>query len=46
MAGWFNILSGGIFRVGDRIQMGGVRGDVIDITPLRTKVMVIRSPEQ
>ncbi len=39
IAGWFNILSGSIFRVGDRIQMGGVRGDVIDITPLRTKIM-------
>ena len=44
IAGWFNILSGSIFRVGDRIQMGGVRGDVIDITPLRTKVMEIGSP--
>lgn len=43
VAGWFNILSGRIFRVGDRIQMGGVRGDVIDITPLRTKVMEIGS---
>lgn len=41
VAGWFNILSGRIFRVGDRIQMGGVRGDVIDVTPLRTKVMEI-----
>ena len=44
IAGWFNILSGRIFRVGDRIQMGGVRGDVIDLTPLRTKVMEIGSP--
>ena len=44
VAGWFNILSGRIFRVGDRIEMGGVRGDVIDITPLRTKVMEIGSP--
>ncbi len=43
VAGWFNIVSGRIFRVGDRIQMGGVRGDVIDITPLRTKVMEIGS---
>ena len=43
VAGWFNILSGRIFRVGDRIEMGGVRGDVIDITPLRTKVMEIGS---
>ena len=44
LAGWFNILSGGVFRVGDRIEMGGVRGDVLDITPLRTKVMEIGSP--
>lgn len=41
LAGWVNIVSGGIFRIGDRIQMGGVRGDVIDITPLRTKIMEI-----
>jgi small-conductance mechanosensitive channel len=45
LAGWLNILSGGIFRVGDRIQMAGVRGDVIDITPLRTKVMEIGSAD-
>lgn len=45
VAGWFNILSGRIFRVGDRIEMGGVRGDVIDITPLRTKVMEIGSAD-
>ena len=45
IAGWFNILSGGIFRVGDRIEMGGVRGDVIDVTPLRTKVMEIGSAD-
>jgi len=43
LAGWFNILSGRIFRVGDRIQMGGVRGDVIDITLLRTKIMEMGS---
>jgi small-conductance mechanosensitive channel len=43
VAGWFNIVSGRIFRVGDRIQMGGVRGDVIDLTPLRTKIMEIGS---
>lgn len=39
LAGWFNIMSGRIFRVGDRIDMAGVRGDVIDITPLRTKIL-------
>lgn len=43
LAGWFNIVSGAVFRVGDRIEIGGVRGDVIDITPLRTKVMEIGS---
>jgi small-conductance mechanosensitive channel len=46
VAGWFNILSGRIFRVGDRIQMGGVRGDVIDITPLRTKIMEMGSANE
>jgi small-conductance mechanosensitive channel len=40
-AGWVSILTGRQFRVGDRIQMGGVRGDVLDITPLRTKVLEI-----
>jgi small-conductance mechanosensitive channel len=36
-AGWISILAGRQFRVGDRIQMGGVRGDVLDVTPLRTR---------
>ena len=43
LAGWFNIVSGSVYHVGDRVQVGGVRGDVIDITPLRTKVMEIGS---
>jgi small-conductance mechanosensitive channel len=43
VAGWFNIVSGGLFRVGDRVEMSGVRGDVIDITLLRTKLMEIGS---
>lgn len=42
-AGWVNILSGRVFRIGDRVQMGGVQGDVIDITPLRTKLLEIGS---
>jgi len=45
LAGFVNILLGRIFRVGDRIQMGGVRGDVIDVTPLRTKIMEIGSAQ-
>lgn len=43
LAGWFNITVGRIFKIGDRIQMAGVRGDVIDVTPLRTKLMEIGS---
>jgi len=39
--GWLNILAGRIYDVGDRIEVGGVRGDVIDISPLRTKVLEI-----
>jgi small-conductance mechanosensitive channel len=39
VAGWFNILLGGIYRIDDRIEIAGVRGDVIDITPLRTKLL-------
>lgn len=45
LAGFVNIQTGRIFRVGDRIQMGGVHGDVIDITPLRTRLMEIGSAE-
>ncbi|MEZ5098753.1 MAG: mechanosensitive ion channel [Thermoleophilia bacterium] len=44
IAGWFNILLGRIFRVGDRVRIGGVEGDVIDVTPLRTTLLEIGSP--
>jgi small-conductance mechanosensitive channel len=43
VAGWFNIISGRIYSVGDRVEVGGVRGDVVDITPLRTKILEIGS---
>jgi len=41
--GWLNIVAGRIYTVGDRIEVGGVRGDVLDITPLRTTVLEIGS---
>jgi small-conductance mechanosensitive channel len=41
VAGWFNIVSGHIYRVGDRIEMAGVVGDVLDVTPLRTTILEI-----
>ena len=40
-AGTLNIVSGGVFHVGDRIEFGGVRGDVIDISLLRTTLMEV-----
>jgi small-conductance mechanosensitive channel len=42
-AGWFNITFGAIFRVGDRVEMSGVHGDVIDISLLKTRLMEIGS---
>ena len=41
--GWLNILAGRIYTVGDRIEVGGVRGDVVDVTPLRTTLFEIGS---
>src|SRR3954470_11451612 len=39
MAGYFVILRGKTFTVGDRITMGGVRGDVIGLGLMQTKIM-------
>jgi len=41
VAGWLAIASGNAFKPGDRIELGGVRGDVIDIGVLRTTLMEI-----
>ena len=39
VAGYFVILRGKTFNVGDRIEMGGVRGDVIGLTFMQTRIM-------
>ncbi len=39
IAGWVAIAFGNFFRVGDRIQLGGIRGDVIDVGVLRSTLM-------
>lgn len=39
IAGYFLILRGKVFNVGDRIVIGGVRGDVIELSFLQTTVM-------
>jgi small-conductance mechanosensitive channel len=44
LAGYFIILRGDVFNVGDRIVMGGVRGDVIGLTFMQTKIMEMGQP--
>jgi small-conductance mechanosensitive channel len=44
IAGFFVIVFGRAFNLGDRIEMGGVRGDVIDIGLLKTTVMEMGIP--
>ena len=39
--GYINIISSSIYRIGDRVRIGDVTGDVIDISILRTTVMEI-----
>lgn len=41
IAGWVAISSGGFYSTGDRVQLGGIKGDVIDIGVLRTTVMEV-----
>jgi small-conductance mechanosensitive channel len=41
IAGWVAVSFGGFYRVGDRVQLGGIKGDVIDIGILRTTIMQI-----
>ncbi|TFI57070.1 mechanosensitive ion channel [Sphingomonas parva] len=43
-AGYFVILRGKTFNVGDRIVMGGVRGDVISLSFMQTKIMEMGQP--
>jgi len=38
-AGWVTMSFGRFYRVGDRVQLGGIKGDVIDIGVLRTTLM-------
>lgn len=38
-AGWLTIMFGGFYKTGDRVQLGGIKGDVMDIGVLRTTVM-------
>lgn len=39
LAGWVAITFGDFYKVGDRIQVGGIKGDVIDVGFVRTTLM-------
>ncbi len=39
IAGWVAISFGRFYQIGDRVQLGGIMGDVIDIGVLRTTLM-------
>ena len=40
-AGWLAVSINGLYRIGDRVELGGVKGDVMDIGMLRTTIMEI-----
>nr|WP_276082312.1 mechanosensitive ion channel domain-containing protein [Methylobacterium sp. GC_Met_2] len=44
LAGYFVILRGATFTVGDRISMGGVRGDVLRLGFIQTTIMEMGQP--
>lgn len=44
VAGYFVILRGSTFTVGDRISMGGVRGDVVRLGFIQTTIMEMGQP--
>ena len=39
IAGWVEISLGRFYQIGDRVQLGGIMGDVVDIGVLRTTLM-------
>ncbi|HVN81071.1 MAG TPA: mechanosensitive ion channel domain-containing protein [Terriglobia bacterium] len=41
VAGWVGISAGGFYKTGDRIQLAGIRGDVIDVGVFKTTLMEI-----
>ncbi len=40
-AGYIAIMAGSFYSVGDRVMLGGIKGDVVDIGALRTTIMEI-----
>lgn len=44
LAGYLMIMRGNTFNLGDRITMGGIRGDVIELNFLQTTIMEMGQP--
>lgn len=44
VAGFFVIVFGRVFRLGDRVEFGGIRGDVLDIGLIKTTIMEMGVP--
>lgn len=41
IVGWVYLISGKIYKKGDRIRVGSIKGDVVHISPLRTTVLEV-----
>jgi small-conductance mechanosensitive channel len=41
VAGWVAVSVGNFYAPGDRVQLGGIKGDVIDVSILRTTIMEV-----
>lgn len=41
LAGYVNILTGNLYRISDRVRIGDVAGDVLDISLMRTLIMEV-----
>lgn len=41
LVGWIYLSMGRIYTTGDRIRLGNIKGDVIDVSPLRTKLLEV-----
>lgn len=44
VAGWLALAFGGYYRAGDRVQLGGVTGDVVNVSLLRTTIFEVGGP--
>ena len=41
LVGWVYITIGRVYKEGDRVRVGNFKGDIVDINPMRTKILEI-----